>query len=261
MKIINMTEYLPSSTLSDFIQSYRFIESAEGNINYILPNASPTIAIRYRGQFAYRHTPLPQTLDPAIVTGITPTLRKIEHLPNTAALIITFKPFGILHFINIPLHELPAVTLSLENFFPASALMSIQEQLASAPSNKERVKIIEQFLVLYLKPKKWDPRIQEAVREINITHGNIRVRELIQKLYISQDAFEKKFRKYVGAAPKQYARIIRMRHTVQQLQQSPRNILDTALELGYYDQAHFTKDIKQLTSIAPGKISTGTKFW
>ena len=78
-----------------------------------------------------------------------------------------------------------------------------------ATTDKQRIKITEQFLISQLKDIQSDKLIIEAVKLIYQSQGTIRIKELNEKLFISQSPFEKRFRKIVGISPKKFASIIR----------------------------------------------------
>lgn len=74
--------------------------------------------------------------------------------------------------------------------------------------------------------------------------------DLADSLNSSPSAFEKRFRRVVGASPKKFATIVRFQSL---LEQYP--LVKDAAELGYlagyYDQAHFIKDFKRFTGCTP----------
>ena len=98
-----------------------------------------------------------------------------------------------------------------------------------------------------------------ALRAIGAAAGAIRVRTLAQDLGISQDALEKHFRRIVGATPKQFATIVRLRQAVEPSRQSP-SLTALALDAGYYDQSHFIRDFRAITGDAPGHFFQHARF-
>ncbi|GMN05186.1 helix-turn-helix domain-containing protein [Croceitalea sp. MTPC5] len=62
------------------------------------------------------------------------------------------------------------------------------------------------------------------------------------------------FMKYIGISPKEYQTIIRLRKSSIILKKGY-NILHTALDLGYFDNAHFTKEFKRFSGVSPKEFS------
>jgi AraC-like DNA-binding protein len=68
----------------------------------------------------------------------------------------------------------------------------------------------------------------------------------------SRRQLERRFANTVGLSPKQLAKIIRLQHTLKNLEQKQfNNLASLAVENGYFDQAHFIKDFKEFTGITP----------
>lgn len=120
----------------------------------------------------------------------------------------------------------------------------------TATTDKQRIKIVEQFLLSQHKDIHTDKLIVEAVRLIYQTKGTIRIKELNEKLFISQSPFEKRFRKVVGTTPKKFASIVRF-NTVLDSFDKTKSLTEICYENGFFDQAHFIKDFKQFTGDTP----------
>jgi AraC-like DNA-binding protein len=98
------------------------------------------------------------------------------------------------------------------------------------------------------------------VQQIVHANGMIQIGGLSKQLYISQDAFEKRFRQAVGTTAKQFSSIVRLRHVIDNFS-SARSLTDLAYSAGYFDQAHFTKDFSVFTGRAPRQFFADGRFW
>ena len=92
--------------------------------------------------------------------------------------------------------------------------------------------------------------IVEAVKLIYQTKGTIRIKELNQRLFISQSPFEKRFRKLVGTTPKKFSSIVRF-NTILNSLTNTKSLTEICYENNFFDQAHFIKDFKQFTGDTP----------
>jgi methylphosphotriester-DNA--protein-cysteine methyltransferase len=102
--------------------------------------------------------------------------------------------------------------------------------------------------------------VSEAISKIYSNSGAMKISGLANSLFISQDAFEKRFRRVTGATPKQFSTIVKMKSIIQQ-KSIQASFLDIALENGYYDQAHFNKDFKLFTGQTPTDFFNSPSYW
>ncbi|HWV72151.1 MAG TPA: helix-turn-helix transcriptional regulator [Pseudosphingobacterium sp.] len=257
---MNMEIHAPSASLSPYIKSYLFIESQNELLNRILPDTALVMAFRYKGQVDYQTAHDRIALPSSIISGLRKSFRLVNYAPNTGNLLVIFKELGAKVFIREPLHELLDDSISLADMTGYQNLSAFEEQLAFAPTNIQRIDILEQFLLSKLTYSKPDALIITALHKIHIAKGILRIKELANSLYISQDAFEKRFRRVVGISPKQFCYIVRMKASVNDGLKA--NLLsEIAFNAGYFDQAHFNKDFKLFTGQTPSDFLKSPALW
>jgi len=132
--------------------------------------------------------------------------------------------------------------------------------LAEAKNHNERIIIIERFLISRLSGDKPDLLIQSAITNIQQSNGSLRINELLKRLPLSRDAFEKRFRKTTSTTPKQFASIVRLNSVIDTLHPHS-NLTDTALSAGYFDQSHFIKDFTAFTGQLPHDFIRQPRKW
>ncbi len=252
--------HIPSELLRPFVKSYLIIETQDELVNRVLPDTSVVIAFRYKGQVNYVTDNLRTGLPTAVVSGLRKSVRLINYTKDSGNVLVIFKEAGATAFFKEPLHELFETSISLDNFIPRQETAIIEEQLAGAQTNDQRIDIVEQFLLSKLYDTRPDSLISTAIQKIHTTKGIIKIRELADTLYISHDAFEKRFRKRAGTSPKQFASIVRMKSITIQRPQN-KNIADLAFDAGYFDQPHFNKDFKLFTGQTPTDFFKSPPLW
>ena len=257
---MQIAEYIPTEQLRPYIKAYKIIESRYGTTNRVLPNTSFAMSFCFKGQISYLNDTNKTTLHFATFSGLQKTTRLINYDINTSAIIVIFKETSLSAFFKQPLYQLFGQSVSLDNFFSTSEISTLQEHLSESKSNSERIVVLEEFLLSKLNPHNTDKVISAAISRINAVNGNIRIKELTKELYISQDAFEKRFRKITGATPKQFSNIVKMNSAISQYKNIP-HFLDLAFESGYYDQAHFNKDFKIFTGQTPTDFFRSASYW
>jgi AraC-like DNA-binding protein len=86
--------------------------------------------------------------------------------------------------------------------------------------------------------------------------GN-RVAELARTLAISERALRRRFNDAIGYGPKKLDRIIRFRRFLRAAAMpGAGGLAPVAAELGYADQAHLTRECRELSGLTPGELLT-----
>ncbi|MBL0740817.1 helix-turn-helix domain-containing protein [Chryseolinea lacunae] len=247
---MNVEIHHPSKALSPYVARYTIVDCPDEMVNRVLPEASMVMAIRYKGLVKQQFSDTSQDLPVAMVSGLRKSGRTIQYLKDSGNILIVFNAAGASAFFREPLHALAEESVPLDSFQGYQHAELLHEQLASAKHNTERVQLVEQFLLSKLFRHKPDPLVFAALDRIRAARGVINMKGLADAMCLSQDAFEKRFRKTVGISPKQYSFIIRMKAIINQgLQQQ--TLAETAFHAGYFDQPHFTKDFKLFTGQTP----------
>ena len=87
---------------------------------------------------------------------------------------------------------------------------------------------------------------------IGESQGNLRVREMEQRLGTSERTLGRRFAAAVGLSPKETSRVVRFLSVARQLDREPRaGLARVAAAAGYADQAHLTRDFGELAGITP----------
>jgi len=100
------------------------------------------------------------------------------------------------------------------------------------------------------------PGIAQQIAAYIVNHaGKIRVDNLAFEAGMSARQLRRVFIEQVGLSPKHFCRVIRFRHSVSQLAERPRgDWTQLALDCGYYDQAHFINEFRELSGYSPGEF-------
>jgi len=254
--ILKIERHIPTPRLRPFIKDYLFIETESEMENRILPDTSIVLSIRYRGQISIQENNLPGV----VLSGIRKSPKNVHYAERSGNLLVRFTPGGAAAFFSEPMNEwvdqsLPAAFL--KNY---SDIHYLPDQLAACTTNEEKIARLEQVLASRLINPQSDPLILFAIQKMRSAGGLLPIRQLAGELYISQDAFEKKFRQTVGASPKHFSTIIRFRNAIS-THSNTNSLTETALSAGYYDQAHFIKAFKDFTGQPPGQFFRDGRYW
>lgn len=269
-------QFAPSPALAPFIRAYEIIETRDAVTRTLLPDTCIIIGFRYAGSSTLLNgderngdarsgdggmprdnmttrEPLPNIC----VTGLRTSVREMHTAANSGIILAKFRAAGAAPFFTEPLHRLFGATCPLTEI-SADDDARIRA-IVNAPTDDDRVAQVEQFLLTRHRPTEPNALVSAALRTIGAAAGAIRVRTLARDLGISQDALEKHFRRIVGASPKQFATIVRLRQAVELSRQSP-SLTALALDAGYYDQSHFIRDFRAITGDAPGHFFQHARY-
>lgn len=243
-------KHLPSERLRPYIKQYVVSENESQGEYKVFPSSGLVIGFQYKGQLTTIRNNTESNLASAGITGISDSFKLFKNSANIGTVLVYFTEIGFTHFAMHPANELFNLSLSLDQVFDKSRISEVADKLGTAATDKQRIKIVEQFLLSQLKDIQTDKLIVEAVRLIYQSKGTIRIKELNEKLFISQSPFEKRFRKVVGTTPKKFASIVRF-NTVLDSFDKTKTLTEICYENGFFDQAHFIKDFKQFTGDTP----------
>jgi AraC-like DNA-binding protein len=242
--------FSPSPALEPFVKTILIQESDGQEQKCILPITSVVLSFRIRGTQAFVNESYSRRLPLSSISGLRRTAQHIEYEKGTLVLIVFFREGAASSLLTTPIHELFGRSPSLNEVIAADQVAFIEDRLSAARENAERVALVEQFLLGSLDRDRRDPLIDESIRLINAHRGALRIRELLDRLPISLDAFEKRFRRAVGTTPKHYSSIVRMR-TVIDCHAPHVTLTDAAYAAGFSDQSHFTREFEKFTGQIP----------
>ena len=245
--------FLPRDILKPFVRSFVISEVEQEGSYTVLPDTGLVIGFQYKGRLNKVENNKSESLAISGITGLADHSRTFHNSNNIGTVLVFFKEAGASQFFRQPLHELFRESVSLDNFMLRSELLSLEEELAEAKSDDERISAVERFLIARMKNTAPDKLVLAALALIHKSKGKIRISELMDQLHISQSPLEKRFREVVGTSPKKFASIVRMKYVVNRY--NPKSSLtELGYEAGFYDQAHFIKEFKSFTGEAPERF-------
>jgi AraC-like DNA-binding protein len=243
-------KYLPTEQLKPYIKYFVVSENDLEREYKVFPSSGLVIGFQYKGQLASIKSNTVNKLKSAGITGISDGYKIFRNSDDIGTILVFFTEIGFTHFASHPANELFNLSISLDDIFEKNNVTEVEEKLVNATTDKQRIKIVEQFLLAQLKGIKTDKLIVEAVKLIYQARGTMRIKELSEKLFISQSPFEKRFRKVVGTTAKKFASIVRFNTVLDHLNEA-KTLTEICYENNFFDQAHFIKDFKQFTGDTP----------
>jgi AraC-like DNA-binding protein len=242
--------YIPSDPLKPFIRLFTIQEGMEEATYDVLPGTGIVVGFQFKGRLFRIEEGNPVALDISGISGLADHHRVFRCLPGTGTILVEFREAGAAPFFGQPLHEVFRESVSLDHFILRSELLCLEEQLAEAPTNPERISRLEKFFLGRLRRTEPDKLVLAALSLIHTSKGRIRIKDLALQLHTSQSPLEKRFRAAVGASPKKFASIVRLKNVLLQYTAAG-SLTELGYEAGFYDQAHFIREFKAFTGHTP----------
>ncbi|MEL7251367.1 MAG: helix-turn-helix domain-containing protein [Bacteroidota bacterium] len=165
---------------------------------------------------------------------------------------IRFKPGAFRHFTSLPVHELKNLLAS-----PTEIWGKEVEQWLDTISKTKDSEILhrttERFLKAQLNPAHAHFPVRTIWAYIQQSKGQCKVTELAQLACLSSAQFRLRFNQYFGLAPKPFLRLYRLQQAQQQFHPQTA-FTELAYLSGYYDQAHFNRDVRSITHMSPSEL-------
>jgi AraC-like DNA-binding protein len=116
--------------------------------------------------------------------------------------------------------------------------------------------LLEAALIDRLKLKKDDdPYVEPLIGLILQRRGSVPIEALSGFAGITRQHVARKFDRYVGVSPKLFCRVVRFQDLMKTIRLAGEaDWAATALDLGYYDQAHMISDFKEFSGTTPTSL-------
>ncbi len=129
-------------------------------------------------------------------------------------------------------------------------LTTAAQAFAAEPTCPALWQLLEQRLV----GRRVDRNIESAVARLERDHGQTRIEALAEAEAMSLRSLQIRFLRNVGLSAKQFARVVRLQATIRALDAGTGSLADLALEAGFSDQSHATRDLARLTGLTPARL-------
>jgi len=133
----------------------------------------------------------------------------------------------------------------------ARALVAAATRFINEPADDA----IWQLLAKWLLPCRPDCRIEAATAELENSQGGRRAKDLATAAGMSLRSFQENFLEAVGLTAKEFARVQRLQAALRLLDAGDAALVQVAVDTGFADQAHATRELHHLTGLTPARLS------
>ena len=176
------------------------------------------------------------------IAGPDTTAKLIERSRGDLLIGIRFLPGAGGAALGVPLNALRDLHVDARDVHPDFALDG-----ELAPDE-----VLRRFVGLAADLRS-DPLVTEAVKRI----GRQDVRSISRDLGMSERQLRRRFHAAVGYGPRTLARVLRFGRFRTATNRGRTDLASLAFDLGYSDQAHLTREVKDLSGLTPSQLIRG----
>ncbi|MBK8256707.1 MAG: AraC family transcriptional regulator [Polyangiaceae bacterium] len=164
---------------------------------------------------------------------------------------VRFHLGGLGAFSNVPLRGITNATVPPAEVFGAGA-DALEELLSKATDVDAQAALFDAFFLERLKRATSFETFQKALQAAVESNGTATVEDMAQAAGITGRQVDRLCARYLGIAPKTLSRVVRFQTALKALMRDPGcTLAEVAANAGYFDQAHFIKDFRQMTGGVP----------
>ncbi len=252
---MSLKTFAPSKLLAPYVTAIWDYEDLTGSDNLmlsILPDTATYLCFLYADLLQTTHKGGVYTTRSGLA-GFQSFRSDLGGLGKVSGVSARITPWGLNVFRSGIVKDCAEKRVDCRDIFPRYSIEKIEDKLSNMRTAKERVQCVEDFLLAVLNRDNEDLLIQKACRDLSASNGNYPIRMLARNLGLTERTFERRFLNHVGATPKKYARVVRLRNAIFQ-RKTLSTWADVACAVGYYDQSHMIHDFQELYGISPESL-------
>jgi AraC-like DNA-binding protein len=174
----------------------------------------------------------------------------IQYSGKIQEISIVFKPLGINRFLR---ENYNSIAPNFSQEYKSLEWQLFGEKLFASDN---KIKSLEEFLVSEFKEENEIRKIEGSLTLLENLEANYSITEIADKLGYNLKTFQRHFTKHIGCSPIDYRRIFRFRNSIEAKLNAKelKSLTDITFENNYFDQSHFIREFKRLTSHNPKKF-------
>lgn len=245
---IDSTSRLPAPVLRPLISHYAGsrVEGAKPGVTRGLPSRYVDLMISLDEPFEIRG------MNPVrwFIGGLRDTPAIVERRPTIDCIHLFLNPLGIRTLFGFPCAELLDRVVNLGDI-RGTFCDEFYDRLRAAPNWHSRFDLLDEMFLSTFRDLSVDGRMQWAWDALISAEGNIQVLTMAGKLGWSRRYFSEKFKHEFGISPKTAVRVMRFERACAAIKRRRGSLADIAAAVGYYDQAHLSREWQMLAGCSP----------
>jgi len=249
--VVPYVTHRPAAPLSAFIDTLWWLSDTPSHQRErILPSGTQELVINlHEDAFTICAPVSPEQFSGAMVSGAYRSYFVIDTRAHASVMGVHFKPGCAAPILGLPPHELADRHVDLDVLWSSDA-RRLRERLCAAANVEARFRILEASLLARLnRSYRRHPAVPIALR--CLIEGENSVGQLAAQLHMSRRRLIEIFSSEVGMTPKAFGRIQRFQRALTVARGKVPRLSALALEAGYCDQSHLTRDFVAFSGYSP----------
>ena len=251
--------YIPAPPLGDFVDNFLFFDDyvSPNFKECILPSGTIEMVFNLRDDELRIYDPLQperfRRYSGALVSGAYTGFFVIDTVQEASIIGVHFKPGGAFPFLGVPAGELADLHVNLQDLWGPPA-KELRERLCAATTPEERFRLLEEALTVRLfHLSERHPAVTFALDMFGRADvGLLRVRDIANRVGLSQRRLIEVFTAQVGMTPKLFGRVQRFQQVRALVHHTDEpDWPQLAVDCGYFDQSHLIRDFRAFSGLSP----------
>ncbi len=169
---------------------------------------------------------------------------------------IKFRPGGFYPFVKVPVSRFTDTTRGVEEVFGEEG-RALEEAILACADERYMIGLAERFLRERQPERDEHSETISQIVDYIISHPETtRVDNLVEQFQLNKRTLQRIFNQYVGVSPKWVIKRYRLHEAAERAASSEHvDWARLALDLEYFDQAHFIKDFKAIIGKTPAEYA------
>jgi len=237
----------PAKALEHWIHSYRQYCFARGDTASLvgLPGTGAELWLRDASEPARKAASFGDGV-------LCPRSRSFEFQPGALRIFsIRFRAGALPFFTDRPLSQLIDRYTSLDALWDETAIRPLVS-LRRSPHFEERCRLAERFLLARLRAGQGLEQMQQLATAMYERSADFALSDYADQLQRDRSHLSRQFHTVHGTSAKYFHRLCRFERFLRDaLFSTDASLAGLAIDHGYYDQAHMSNDVRQLTRYSP----------
>jgi AraC-like DNA-binding protein len=249
----------PASHLRPYVSSYIDFDMTgwPGRCHRGLPDGSLTVVLSIGTPVVVRCAGQADVAAAAAVAGLRTGPVTIVHDRTQRGVQLELTPAGARALLRVPAAALADGVFCLGDVAGRRA-DELAGRVAASPGPTRRAEALDAVLTSWLTEDRYPPAVDAMWRRLVVSAGSAPIAAIAAEIGLGRRHLGQLFRAELGLAPKTAARVLRFARARRLLVAGQtRGLARTAAACGYFDQAHLTRDWKQLAGCTPAEWMTG----
>jgi AraC-like DNA-binding protein len=248
-------ESQPTAGLSRIVKCYWALEYDKPHVSepeLVLPDCCPEIVFNLSERFLRVHSDREERQPGALFAGQMSRSIMLRPSGNVKLFGIRLQPAGASCIVGFPANNITDAIVGFDDACGREG-RELEERLNVATTFADRIAIFERWACRRLsRGADLDHLAAHASLLISEGRGAHAISAVANRIGVSERRLERHFKRSIGISPKTFSRIVRFQSVVRSVQNNATtDVLETALDLGYYDQSHLIRDFREFSGITP----------